>query len=249
MRSGDLIQQLVRGHNIDYAGAASLVQARQFICGQGGAYVAQFPVAVSIGIALPNDIVDMLPRRNERAVQVSYRSHAYEIVNRRLDLIASEVASSLQRDGHRAFPVPTAERTDDGGLFAVFSHKLAANLAGLGWIGKSCLLITPNHGPRVRWTTVLTDAPLKTNAAPMSGKCADCTECVDICPVKAFTGRLFSPEEPREVRYAADKCDRYFQCMAAKGQLTVCGMCLYICPFGREQQMLVTGSSKSLQDT
>ena len=234
MESANLLQQLIRGQNVDYVGAASLLEAHGFIRDQGGDYVAGFPVAISIGIALPNDVVDMLPRRNEKAVQVSYRSHAYDVVNRRLDLIASEVASLLQREGHRAFPVPAAERIDDERQCAVFSHKLAANLAGLGWVGKSCLLVTPRHGPRVRWTTVLTDATLNTAREPISDRCGDCTECVDICPVKAFAGRHFSPGEPREVRYAADRCDRYFQSMEVKGQLKVCGMCLYICPFGRK---------------
>jgi epoxyqueuosine reductase len=233
MESGNLIEELIRGRNVDYIGAADLAHARHFVNEQGGPYVAEFPVAISIGIALPNDIVDMLPHRNERAVQVSYRSHAYDVVNRRLDLVASEVTSSLQRGGYRAFPVPAAERMDDERLCAIFSHKLAANLAGLGWIGKSCLLITPEHGPRIRWTTVLTDAPLNTTREPMADGCGDCRECVDVCPVKAFTGKHFSPEEPREVRYAAERCDRYFQGMEAKGQLKVCGMCLYICPFGK----------------
>ncbi len=34
-------------------------------------------------------------------------------------------------------------------------------MAGLGRIGKSCLLITPEAGPRVHWATVLTDAPMQ----------------------------------------------------------------------------------------
>ena len=40
------------------------------------------------------------------------------------------------------------------------SHKLVAHLAGLGRIGRSCLLLTPGAGPRVRLATVLTNAPL-----------------------------------------------------------------------------------------
>ena len=62
-------------------------------------------------------------------------------------------------------PLPAAltvllENLKDERQRAVFSNKLAAHLAGLGWIGKSCLLITPQVGPRVRWVSVLTEAPL-----------------------------------------------------------------------------------------
>jgi len=40
--------------------------------------------------------------------------------------------------------------------------------------------------------------------------CGDCVECVEVCPVKAFTGRPFREQEPREARYDAGKCERYF---------------------------------------
>lgn len=60
----------------------------------------------------------------------------------------------------------------------------------------------------------------------------DCRRCIDICPVKALHGKCFRPEEPREFRQDAKKCDRYFKAMERKGELKVCGMCLYVCPFG-----------------
>ncbi len=219
---------------VSFVGVAALAPARDFILQQGGDYIAQFPVAVSMGIALPNAIVDLLPQREEKAVRVSYRHHAYDIINQRLDLAASEVAWSLQEAGHQAFPVPASKRVDDERICASFSHKLAAHLSGLGWIGKSCLLVTPEHGPRVRWVTVLTDAPLKATGEPMQERCGDCTLCVDICPLHAFTGRSFISEEPREARYRADKCDRYLHATGSNGEQGVCGMCLYVCPFGRK---------------
>jgi epoxyqueuosine reductase QueG len=69
----------------------------------------------------------------------------------------------------------------------------------------------------------------------MDEKCGTCTECVDICPVKAFTGEPFHVNEPREVRYDAGKCDRYFTAMKSEPHPAVCGMCLYICPYGRHK--------------
>lgn len=217
----------------DYVGAAALSKAGEFIRAQGGDFIAELPTCVSIGIVLPSTIVDLLPRRNERSVQISYRQQAYEIINQRLDLLTSEIASLLQNAGYRAFPIPAAERVDDIKICASFSHKLAANLCGFGWIGKSCLLVTERHGPRVRWSTVLTDAPFSNNEKQLSIRCGKCRECVDICPVGAFTGRNFAEEEAREARFDAEKCSQYFDKMASQGQLKVCGMCLYVCPFGR----------------
>ncbi len=234
MQLEKLLSAVQRDKGVDYTGVAPLSSARDFVRDLGGDFIAELPTCVSVGIALPNAIVDLLPRRKERAVQVSYRHHAYDVVNQRLDLITSEIASSLQREGFRAFPVPAAERVDDRRICASFSHKLAANLSGLGWVGKSCLLVTPGHGPRVRWSTVLTDAPAPASVKRLPDRCGKCTRCVDICPVQAFTGEPFRPEEPREARFAAEKCDRYFQDMGSRGELKVCGMCLYACPFGMQ---------------
>ncbi len=229
----DQLAENARRDGIDYFGATRLAEVQEFIRWQGGDAAASFPSAISIGIALPNAVVDLLPRTDDRASRVSYRHSAYDVINARLDLSASKVASTLQKAGHSAFPIPSSERVDDDRICASFSHKVAARLCGFGWIGKSCLLVTPDHGPRVRWVTVLTDAPFEPTGKPVEERCGDCKECVDICPVRAFSGRAFKVEEAREVRYDAAKCDRYFRSMETNGKLKVCGLCLYVCPYGR----------------
>lgn len=235
MQLNDHIKNLALELGADFFGIADLSLARKAILEQGGSVVAGYPRAISIGIALLHPIVDQLPRRAEKAVAVEYRHHAYDVINNRLDLIASTLCSILQRESYRAFPVPASKRADDERICAVFSHKLAAHLAGLGWIGKSCLLITPEAGPRVRWATVLTDAPLEPTGQPMEEQCKDCRECVNICPVEAFTGRPFRENEPREARYDARKCERYHKELEKMTGLGVCGMCLYVCPHGRQR--------------
>jgi epoxyqueuosine reductase QueG len=52
--------------------------------------------------------------------------------------------------------------------------------------------------------------------------------------VQAFTGRNFNETEKRELRYDAKKCHDYFNEMKNKGQISVCGLCLYVCPYGRK---------------
>lgn len=217
----------------DYFGVADLTSAREAIRDQGGDAVATFPRAVVMGIDLMDAIVDELPRRAERAVAVNYKRQGYEVINLRLDLLASGLASRLQKAGYRAFPVPASDRADDARICAIFSHKLAAHLAGLGWIGKNCLLITPEHGPRVRWISVLTDAPLPPGK-PMAERCGKCRVCVEACPVAALHARPFKPSEPRAVRFDAVRCDQYFETMKKSAPWAVCGMCLYACPHGRK---------------
>ncbi|QLH75237.1 MAG: epoxyqueuosine reductase [Methanomassiliicoccales archaeon] len=201
-----------------------------------GLDIAPYDFAISIGISLMDDVVDLVPSRDDKWAAVSYQTHAYDIINDRLDALASRIATVIQRAGHRAMPVAASAVADDKELRGVVSHKMAAHLAGLGWIGKSCLLVTPERGPRVRWATVLTDAPLKASGRPMASRCGECTACVNACPVGAFTGREYIDGEPREARFDAYKCDRYLKQRENQGMLKVCGMCLYICPYGRRKE-------------
>ncbi len=230
------LRNLASINGVDYFGIADLSQAYAAILEQGGSFMASFPFSISIGISLLNPIVELLPQRNEKAVRVSYRHHAYDIVNLRLDIAASIISGHLQQSGFRALPIPSSKRVDNERICASFSHKLGANLAGLGWIGKSCLFITPERGPRVRWATILTDAPLESTGEMRQEQCRDCRECIDICPTQAITGRPFRANEPREARYDARKCDRYFDSLEEKNEIAVCGLCLYVCPYGRKQK-------------
>lgn len=236
MELHERLPRLVRRLGGDLYGVADLSLAREAVLKQGGIDISEYPRAISIGIRLMDSIVDQLPEgRETRAVGVTYQTECYEYVNRRLNDIASRVASNLQNERYRALPVPASERIDDQRICAMFSHKLAAHLAGLGWIGRSCLLITPQFGPRVRWVSVLTDAPLPVGM-PMGDACGFCRFCVDACPVKAITGRAFREDEPREARYDAAACQEYLRELGDRKERAVCGMCIAMCPHGRKRR-------------
>jgi epoxyqueuosine reductase QueG len=49
--------------------------------------------------------------------------------------------------------------------------EMAAQLPGLGWIGRSCLLVTPEAGPEVRRFTVLTHSDLGKTGEAMGERC------------------------------------------------------------------------------
>ncbi len=238
------LHSLATSLGADYFGIADLTPARNFIHGLGGERAGRYSRGVVMGIRLQDSIVDLLEDGDKEAL-ILYRHSSYDVVNAALDNIALRVAGELQREGYSAFPVPASKRTDDEHICGIFSQKLAAHLAGLGWIGKSCLLITPDHGPRVRWVTVLTDAPLEPTGFPMQPRCGKCTACVDICPVGAFTGRSFSEDEPREARFDAAACDRYYRKLEKEmGLAGVCGLCLWVCPHGRKAGKMGKGKKK-----
>jgi len=238
------LEKYAKKWGADFFGIADLKPAKPAIIAQGGELVADYPYAVSMGISLMDSIVDQLPKREQRAVAVNYRHHSYDIINIRLDILASQVGSLLQNKGYHALPVPASKRVDDEKICAIFSHKMAAHLAGLGWIGKSCLLITPDRGPRVRWGTVLTDAPLPADS-PLEGKgCGGCKKCVVACPSQAFSGKAWKPSDAREERMDAKKCFEYLRVTRKQASgVPACGLCVYVCPFGSGRGKKKAGKS------
>ena len=224
------LRNYVKDLGVDLFGVADLTAAHNFILAQGGEHIARFPRAISMGMRLLDPVVDELYRHEEPSALYSYRG-LYDSVNANLDRAALLIAKRIQEAGFKAYPIPASQTVNPRKLEGAISHKLAANLAGLGWIGRSCLLITPEYGPRVRLATVLTDAPLETGEQ-LTGGCEDCRECVDICPPKAFTGAPFNPSEPRDVRFRAHLCRDYTQRRANLLGEGICGLCVYVCPHG-----------------
>ncbi|MGD0449427.1 MAG: 4Fe-4S double cluster binding domain-containing protein [Candidatus Bathyarchaeia archaeon] len=219
---------------VDHFGVADLAVAKDFLLTQGGEAIARFPRAVSIGVRLIDAVVDELPHHEEPSVIFTYRG-LYNSVNSSLDKAALFIAKRIQDLGFEAYPIPAAQKINPVKLEGAFSHKLAAHLAGLGWIGRSCLLITSEHGPRVRWATILTNAPMNTGNPPVD-RCGNCSECIKICPVKAFTGVKFKNSESREARFNAHLCNEYMNKRAQSIGDGICGLCVYICPYGRTKK-------------
>jgi len=226
------IEEIAKAEGVDILGVADLTLARDFICKQGGEFLADFPKAVSIGVRLVDGIIDRLHLHDDQSVVRTYRFHVYNTINPLLDRAALRISKEIEKNGFRAFTVSASQSINSKENLGVISHKLAANLAGLGWIGKSCLLVTPEYGPRVRFATILTDAPLETGS-PLPNRCGDCRTCVDVCPVKAFTGVPFNPSEPREARFKAELCAKYIHDRPGFTGESACGLCVYICPHGR----------------
>jgi epoxyqueuosine reductase len=237
MRLQRKLERQARVMGARFFGVADLTVAQEAIVAQGGEFLAAYPRALSVGIALSDGIVDQLPRHKEAAVARTY-DYLYYTVNRFLDRIALRLSITLNRQGFQTLLILASDRVDDENLLGLFSHKLAARLAGLGWIGPSCLLVTPEVGPRVRWVTVLTDASLEAGS-PLADRCGDCQRCVEACPAQAFTGRLFDPGEPREARFDVHRCQEYrIHLRDEVSGVRVCGMCVYVCPYGQKEASL-----------
>ncbi len=199
--------------------------------------ISQFKQAVSVGLPLLDSIVDGLKNPEDTFALNNYRFHVYEVVNPRINDITLSIASAIMQAGYQALAVPASHTVDGANLTGIFSHKMAASLAGLGWIGKSCLLITPDRGPRVRWGTVLTDYIGPADKEIEGKGCGGCRICVESCPAGAFTGESFTSAAPRQARMDARKCFQYIWTeRKQKVGVEACGKCVYVCPFGKKSQ-------------
>jgi epoxyqueuosine reductase len=226
------LKDILKPFYVDYIGFADLRNYQADLHKFGGRIVEGYRTGIGVGLVIPDSIVDYLPERADINVAAEYRIHGYDVLNARLNIIASVISSYLNQQGYRTLPVAVAETTDTENITPTVSHKMIAHIAGLGWIGKNCLLITPEHGPRVRLGSILTDAPFGAVDTPLEQKCGTCDRCVKICPVQAIKGKKYIPGEPREERLDAKKCRAYFEEMPKSMKYPVCGLCLYACPWG-----------------
>jgi epoxyqueuosine reductase len=208
-------------------GVADLEPARAYLKDFAGRDFVDLPRALSIAVTFPRGIVELLAAGPSRTYLYFYRE-----VNNRLNQIALEVDSIFSAAGYRSHPVAASIRSGKERIASIFPHRLAANLAGLGWIGKSGLLIRPDVGPRLRLVTVLTDAPLETSG-PVEDRCGDCTACVEICPAGAISERAGSADW-RGNRLDRGACDRYLAGVRDRTGIRVCGLCLVACPWGKD---------------
>lgn len=187
--------------------------------------------AISIAIHLPVSVFEMI---DDQPTPI-YAS-TYKVANRLLNDLALKLSRKIQDDGYLGLPIPASQITDKKNWYAAISHKAVARVAGLGWQGKNLLLITPQYGSRVRLVTVLTNAPLISDA-PVKNRCGKCMLCHDACPVGAIKGvntkdHYADRNEAMHFDRCVQKLTQDFAKMADIGT-PICGICIKVCPFGR----------------
>ena len=209
-------------------GVANLLPAREYIKENYDPRYLNLDKAIVLGVPYPKEIV------NELADGPTHTYlYYYKILNTKLDDLALQIAIHLEAEGHRSFPIPASQRVTDSRLNGIFSHRLAAHLAGLGWIGKNASLITKEYGPRLRLVTILTDAPLVCNEPFKGDYCGTCTACQEACPSGAIIGTAFNADDSLEKRFIGESCDVHLSKVRNTFGKRICGKCLSVCPHGR----------------
>jgi epoxyqueuosine reductase len=83
-------------------------------------------------------------------------------LSERANQLYALTAAFLGRGGYRHTRISSGLSVDQlPDLCEELPQKTIATLAGLGWIGKSSLLVSSDHGPRIRLAAMLTDDPFQ----------------------------------------------------------------------------------------
>jgi len=210
-------------------GFADLISHQEWIDREYGEEWRDYPRAISIAVNFPRAVVDQVSL-GPTLTYVRY----YDVVNAALDHLSLYGAEWLTVRGFKAFPVPASQMVGESHLRGIFSHRAAARLAGLGWVGHNCSIITPDRGPRQRFCTIMTDAPLPAGL-PLASHCNSCRRCADICPVQAIKGVEWQEGQPLSERLDVEACFEFLIGIRKSFGKSVCGRCLAVCPVGGER--------------
>lgn len=220
----DGIDSLLRAHGVTAWGVASNEPPMPL--------APPLPRAISMMVAYRAAALEGLVRVPTEAYLADYRR-----LNTTLNAAATALTEHLRRRGFRAMGVQATiedyDEVEDWGDAGVFPHKTAATRAGLGWIGKTALFVSPVFGPKVRLATVFTDLELPAGVPIDAGRCGRCRLCVDACPAGAGRDVRWRAGMPRDLLYDEEACEAYLDLFPEMDG--VCGVCVAVCPFGRKE--------------
>jgi epoxyqueuosine reductase len=213
-REGAYLQEwLTAGNHADMAYMARNVEKRSDVR-------LLVPGARSVFMLLMNyKPATVQPAAAPQVAYYAYGEDYHEVIRRKLNVLQDVVRTHHPHAQVRTF-------VDSAPVF----EKAWAARAGLGWIGKNNLLVSPVFGSFVFLATLVTEVELLYDA-PSDNRCGSCMRCVAACP----TGAL---EAPR--RLNAQKCIAY-QTIEHKGEVEAptcgyffgCDLCQLQCPWNK----------------
>jgi len=192
-----------------------------------------FPNGIAVAIKLPKEVVKGIMEMPTKEYYDQYNS-----INLQLDELVEFGARMLQELGFQAIPQSRSMVSQtDTDYTTRLPHKTVATRAGIGWIGKSALLVTKNYGSAIRLSSILTDAPLETAKPQNNSLCGGCMICMTSCPAEAITGWNWSLGTPRDEIYNPWLCRETARKRSWESfgiEITLCGKCIAVCPYTQQ---------------
>ena len=162
-----------------------------------------YPVAISLGVKYDEKIVENFTSMRKLFTSIS----DLKVPMRRLISITEDLLSKWGY-GHEAMLISTLIESDKQlRELKAFPHKTAATCAGLGWIGKCALLVTPEYGPRISLGTVLTAARFKTAEPIVRDRCGSALFAWRPVPTERYIMSTGSAAVERDKLFDAYLCN------------------------------------------
>lgn len=146
--------------------------------------------------------------------------------------------------------LPRGSMSGGSDALPVLERALAVR-AGIGFLAKSAMVISPTHGPYLQLAELLTGEELPPDS-PAAGSCGTCTACLDACPTDAIVAP-FQVDSRRCLSYTTIEHRGFVapELRAAQGDwLFGCDVCLEVCPFtsrSRRRELQGDARPKDLQ--
>jgi len=202
------------------------------------------------------------------------------MVLRRMDVIAHKLAEALEREGHPSF-VTAAQETDWDLKNASYGRLSTRHLgieAGLGTFGLEVNILTPEFGPRIYLTGILTELELEPDERITEQVCIgeSCSRCLYSCPTDAVKhfgidkracataaqefGIMTSlgvfeemidcddDERRKEIVESRDIYGFWQGLLRVVGSFGDCPRCLAVCPVGNDYHAHLTAPQKVIPE-
>lgn len=199
---------------------------------------------IAIAIRMQPEIIEKI---NDGPTEEYFRE--YNLINEKLDSIVMSCVKYIEAKGFNAIGQTTTFVTSDDNLNTALPHKTVATRAGLGWIGKSALLITPQYGSAIRLSSVITDMPLPIDSPINESKCGNCINCVAACPAKAIKNTIWNVNTTREQLVEAFKCRQKARELLKQRigvEMSLCGKCIEVCPYTKNYLSKRSGEGQGI---
>jgi epoxyqueuosine reductase QueG len=177
---------------------------------------------ISIAYAYPEEAIESIANWEEGAwdkKKWDVYAQAYKRLNAALNETSRKIASEFSGVAVTATTTgmtSTVTHVEDY-YPTVVSHRVAAELSGVGWRGKNELIVNPRFSCAIRLATILTTTPIE-NTPPSSISCGECRVCLDSCKFLTHKDKLDNYRE---------QCRRYLLYLDLDEE--VCGKCIKAC--------------------
>ena len=146
-----------------------------------------------------------------------------------LDIMTVKICGILEDNKITAVPIgaigPSIYDENTNRYRGIVSLKHSAVLAGLGYIGKNSLLITPEYGNMVWLDGILANINLEADKT-RDDKCPEnCNICIDICPVNAIKKDSLEIDQRKCFENAFEGNEIYFTKIKCHKCRTKCPKC------------------------